>query len=59
MVLLVTTLIALAMNSYAQADPAARDPGVNARQRAQHARIAEGVKSGELTRPEAARLRHE
>src|SRR5881397_2717112 len=32
-----------------QAGPGARDPGVNARQRAQHARVAQGVRSGELT----------
>lgn len=37
----------------------ARDPGVNARQHAQHQRIRAGVANGELTRPEAARLRHE
>lgn len=34
-----------------------RDPGVNARQHNQHARIAQGVKSGELTRGEAKDLR--
>jgi hypothetical protein len=36
-----------------------RDPGVNKRQHHQHARIAEGVKSGELTRSEARSLRSE
>ena len=36
-----------------------RDPGVNARQANQTARIQEGVKSGELTRPEAQELRTE
>lgn len=36
-----------------------RDPGVNQRQHHQHARIAQGVKSGELTRLEARGLRAE
>jgi hypothetical protein len=36
---------------------AVRDPGVNARQRNQHDRIAQGVRSGELTRDEANALR--
>lgn len=35
------------------------DPGVNKRQHRQHARIAQGVKSGELTRSEARALRSE
>ena len=34
-----------------------RDPGVNARQHNQHDRIAQGVRSGELTRDEANALR--
>ena len=32
-------------------------PGINARQRNEQTRIRQGVRSGELTRPEAARLR--
>ena len=32
-------------------------PGITARQRAEQARIRQGVRSGELTRPEAARLK--
>ena len=36
-----------------------RDPGVNKRQARQHHRIAEGVKSGELTHSEAKSLRTE
>ena len=32
-------------------------PGINARQHNEQARIRQGVRSGELTRPEAARLR--
>lgn len=32
-------------------------PGINARQHAERARIRQGVRTGELTRPEAARLR--
>jgi hypothetical protein len=43
-----------------QRPPAAvRDPGVNARQHAQHDRIAQGVRSGELTKSEAQGLRTE
>ena len=38
---------------------AIRDPGVNGRQTNQTARIAQGVKSGELTQPEAQELRTE
>jgi hypothetical protein len=36
-----------------------RGPGVNARQQHQHARIHQGVKSGELTRREAHKVREE
>jgi hypothetical protein len=36
-----------------------RDPGVNQRQHNQHDRIAQGVRSGELTRAEANALRTE
>jgi hypothetical protein len=36
---------------------AVRDPGVNQRQRNQHDRIAQGVRSGELTKDEAKGLR--
>jgi hypothetical protein len=38
---------------------AVRDPGVNARQHSQHDRIAQGIRSGELTRDEAKALRGE
>jgi hypothetical protein len=38
---------------------AVRDPGVNARQRNQHDRIGQGVRSGSLTRDEAQGLREE
>jgi hypothetical protein len=38
---------------------AVRDPGVNARQHNQHHRIAQGVRSGELTLDEAKALRGE
>lgn len=40
-------------------NPATRDPGVNARQYNQQGRIAQGVRSGELTRNEVAELRSE
>ncbi|MDO7885403.1 hypothetical protein [Hymenobacter cheonanensis] len=36
---------------------AAQMPGINARQRNERARIRQGVRSGELTRSEAARMR--
>lgn len=39
--------------------PAVRDPGVNQRQGNQTARIAQGVKTGELTQTEAQELRTE
>ncbi|GAA4508932.1 hypothetical protein GCM10023172_41850 [Hymenobacter ginsengisoli] len=35
----------------------AQTPILNARERTERARIRQGVRSGELTRPEAARLR--
>jgi hypothetical protein len=41
------------------ASPGTRDPHVNARQARQHARIAEGVRSGELTRKEARNARED
>lgn len=39
--------------------PAVRDPGVNQRQANQTGRIVNGVKTGELTKPEAQELRTE
>jgi len=39
--------------------PGVHDPGINQRQANQAARIQQGVKSGELTRPEAHELRQE
>ena len=56
--LLKTTLVA-ALSSFVVTTAFAgdRDPGVNKRQRQQHSRIAEGVKSGELTHSEAKSLR--
>src|SRR5437867_8582984 len=56
---LVAALLALAITSTAQAGPAARDPGVNARQRAQHARVAQGVRSGEVTPAETREIAKE
>ena len=47
--------VALANVSYADA-PKPRDPGVNSRQHNQRGRIAQGVKSGELTRRETGKL---
>ncbi len=45
--------------SYADAPRRTRDPGVNARQHAQHDRIRQGVGSGELTRRETGKLARE
>ena len=58
--LLKTTLVA-ALSSFVVTTAFAgdRDPGVTKRQRYQHSRIAEGVKSGELTHSEAKSLRAE
>jgi lactam utilization protein B len=39
--------------------PGIRDPGVNARQSNQRGRIVQGVKSGELTRPEVRKVAEE
>ena len=51
---------ALALPAYAQTTPPARDPaatpGIDKRQANQERRIQEGVKSGQLTGKEAARL---
>jgi ribosomal protein L19E len=55
--MITAALIAVLTASVAQAGT--RDPGVNQRQRNQSHRIGEGVRSGELTRPEARALRAE
>lgn len=49
---LATTLAALALPAFAGT------PGIDARERNQRERIAAGVRSGELTRPETRRLVH-
>ena len=55
-----TTLIAaLSTFVFTNANADTRDPVVNKRQHRQHARIADGVKSGELTHSEARALRAE
>jgi hypothetical protein len=43
----------------ARPQPGQRDPGVNTRQHNQQHRIADGVRSGELTREEAQTIRKE
>ena len=48
-------LALLTINFSASAQTAT--PGITARQRNEQARIRQGVRSGELTRPEAARLK--
>lgn len=50
-------LVLFADASFANERPAVRDPGVNARQANQQARIREGVRSGELTRRETRGVR--
>jgi len=50
-------LSGVAMQS--EAGPRTRDPGVNARQANQRARIAQGVRSGELTRRETRKVAEE
>ena len=57
--LLLKTMLVAALSSFVVTAAFAgdRDPGVNKRQRHQHSRIAEGVKSGELTHSEAKSLR--
>jgi len=52
-------LAALACVVGATAFAATAEARVNARQHHQHHRIAQGVKSGELTRGEARHLRHQ
>ena len=52
----VLTAFALLSASYSASAQTAT-PGINARQRNEQARIRQGVRSGELTRAEAARLR--
>lgn len=54
--LLVAGVFATISTSYADVPRRTRDPGVNARQHHQQHRIREGVRSGELTRRETARL---
>jgi Skp family chaperone for outer membrane proteins len=51
------TITALTLTATSAFADGARNPGVNARQHHQHARVQQGVRSGELTRPEAHRAR--
>ena len=59
MILKTTLAIALSTLVLTSAYAGTRDPSVNKRQHRQHARIVDGVKSGELTHPEAKALRAE
>jgi hypothetical protein len=59
MILKTTLAVALSTMVVSAAFAGTRDPGVNKRQHNQHARIHEGVKSGELTHSEAKALRSE
>jgi hypothetical protein len=58
-VLTIAGVFAVVSASYADSPRRTRDPGVNARQHNQQERIHQGVRSGELTRRETARLREE
>ncbi len=59
MILKTTLTVALSTLLVSTAYAGTRDPGVNKRQHSQHARIHDGVKSGELTHGEAKALRSE
>ena len=52
-----TYLVAAALLLSTAASAQIRTPGINARQANERARIRQGVATGELTRPEAQRLR--
>ena len=54
-----TIIAALSMGTVSIASAGNRDPGVNARQHNQQARIRQGVRSGELTGHEARKLERE
>jgi hypothetical protein len=54
--LIAAGIIATAGASYAAAPRGTHDPRINARQHNQRERICQGVRSGELTRRETARL---
>ena len=57
----IKTLLAIAIMGFTtlSANAAIHDPLVNKKQHNQHRRIAQGVKSGEVTRTEAKGLRQE
>lgn len=57
--LIAAGILATASASYADAPRGTRDPRINARQHHQHDRIRQGVRSGELTRRETAKLASE
>lgn len=54
-----TIIAALSIGTASVANAGDRDPGVNARQHNQQARIRQGVRSGELTPHEARKLERE
>src|SRR6266850_5601421 len=55
----IASLCGVAVVSTALAADHPRDPGLNARQRAQHQRVQQGVRSGELIQDETKSLRGE
>ena len=56
---MITFAAVIALTSGAALADGTSDPGVNARQANQHARIQQGVRSGELTRRETRHVREE
>ena len=54
--MLFAAIAALTLTTVSVVEAGTRDPRVNARQHNQHARIVQGVRSGELTRHETRRL---
>lgn len=55
--LLLSVVAALLLLSAGAAEAQTATPGINSRQRQERARIRQGVRSGELNRAEATRLR--
>jgi len=56
MATMVASVLMAGAAAHADGTRGVRDPRVNARQHNQHDRIRQGVKSGELTRPELRKL---
>jgi uncharacterized membrane protein YebE (DUF533 family) len=59
MSLVAAMLVVVAGSAFAATEAGTRTPRIARRQVTQHARIHQGVKSGQLTKPEARNLRHD